>query len=91
MQRIKHPRNLSVCGRNWQYAEDENNSYWQTAKELRLPERLAALGRRLAIQGELVGPGIQKNRYKLAKQALFVFNVFDIDTFAYLASLYRFF
>jgi hypothetical protein len=33
----------------------------------------------LAIQGEIVGPGIQGNRYKLPSLRVFVFNIFDID------------
>ncbi|WP_220498483.1 hypothetical protein, partial [Stieleria mannarensis] len=31
-----------------------------------------------AEQGELVGPGIQKSRYRLKETAVFVFNVFDV-------------
>ena len=74
---------LGICGRNWQYAEDEKNSHWQIAKELDLARKMDQLGRRIAIQGELVGPGIQSNRYKLKQQELYVFNVFDLDQFAY--------
>lgn len=54
------------------------------AKRLNLSDKLAATGRRLAVQGELIGPGIQKNRYQLKQQELFVFNIFDIDQYAYL-------
>jgi len=79
-----YDESFGVCGRNWQYAESEKNSYWQMAHRLRLPELLSKLGRRLAIQGELVGPGIQSNRYKLKEQELFVFNVFDLDAYAYI-------
>ena len=45
---------------------------------------MSKLGRRLAIQGELLGPGIQNNRYGLKSQQLFVFNVFDIQAYGYL-------
>ena len=75
---------FGVCGRNWQYAEDAKNSYWQAVVELGLQDRMEQLGRRLAVQGELLGPGIQKNRYKLKRQQLFVFNVFDIENYGYL-------
>ena len=74
---------LAICGRNWQYAEDKKNSYWQMANELNLSEKLGSLERRVAIQGELIGPGIQNNRYKLKSQELYVFNVFDLERFAY--------
>ena len=79
-----YDREFGVCGRNWQYAESDGNSYWQIANRLELPQKLAGLGRRLAIQGELIGPGIQSNRYKLKEQQLYVFNVFDLDQIAYL-------
>jgi len=77
-------KEFGICGRNWQYAESEANSYWQIAYRLELPQKLADLGRRLAIQGELIGPGIQSNRYKLKEQQLYVFNIFDLEQFAYL-------
>ncbi|QEF96146.1 RNA ligase [Stieleria maiorica] len=75
---------FGVCGRNWQLAEDQSNSHWRVVRSLSLHERLPSLGRSLAVQGELVGPGIQKNRYRLKEPAVFVFNVFDIDASAYL-------
>jgi ATP-dependent RNA circularization protein (DNA/RNA ligase family) len=34
----------------------------------------------IAIQGEIAGPGIQKNRYQLKEQELFVFNVIDVKS-----------
>jgi ATP-dependent RNA circularization protein (DNA/RNA ligase family) len=39
----------------------------------------------LAIQGEIVGPGVQKNLLGLKEVSLFVFNVYDIVTGQYLA------
>ena len=77
-------KEFGVCGRNWEYAEDEKNSYWQAVNNLGLREKMSKLGRRLAIQGELLGPGIQNNRYGLKSQQLFVFNVFDIQAYGYL-------
>lgn len=75
---------FGICGRNWQYAESEGNSYWQIANRLELPTKLQTLGRPIAVQGELIGPGIQGNRYKLDQHQLFVFNVFDLERRAYL-------
>ncbi len=42
-----------------------------------------------AIQGELVGPGIQKNREKFSDTRFYVFNVFSIDNQKYLTSKER--
>ena len=75
---------FSVCGRNWQLAEDQTNSHWRVVHLLSLHERLPSLGRSLAVQGELVGPGIQKNRYGLKEPTVFVFNVYDIEASSYL-------
>lgn len=78
-----HEEQFGVCGRNWQLAEDASNSHWRVVRDLDLRGRMKTLGRSLAIQGELVGPGIQKNRYALKGPTVFVFNVFDIAASAY--------
>ena len=80
-----HAGDFGVCGRNWQLAESDSNSHWQVANRLNLKSRLNKLGRSIAIQAELVGPGIQKNRYGLKQHSIFVFNVFDIDTSTYVS------
>lgn len=38
----------------------------------------------IALQGEIVGPKIQKNPYKLEYQDFYVFNIFNIDTQEYM-------
>jgi hypothetical protein len=46
---------------------------------LKIEEKLRELGRNIAIQGELIGEGIQKNPYKIKGQTVKFFNAFDID------------
>lgn len=75
---------FGVCGRNWQMAQDDKNSHWRVVHSTGLQERLSGVGRSLAVQGELVGPGIQKNLYQLDAQRVFVFNIYDIEASAYL-------
>lgn len=70
---------LGVCGRNWQLRETPGNSLWRVARENRLLEALATLGRNVALQGEIIGEGIQGNPEKLRGQQFHVFDVFDID------------
>ena len=65
---------LHACGRNHSIAEGEN-LYWYVAKKHALGEVLA--GSSLAIQGEIVGPGVQKNPVGLKDKSLFVFNIYD--------------
>lgn len=74
---------FGVCSRHWQLAEDESNSHWRVVRSLELQSRMESVGRSIAVQGELVGPGIQKNRYGLKEPTLFVFNVYDIDASSY--------
>ena len=80
---------FGVCSRNLELKEPNNgdtlNTYWKIAKENNLEEQLVSYYREtninIAIQGEIIGFGIQKNNYKLNKQELYIFNVFDIDNF----------
>ncbi|MGJ7531119.1 RNA ligase (ATP) [Variovorax sp. GB1P17] len=74
---------VGVCGRNWQLRETAGNSLWRVARQDRLLEALATLGRNLALQGEILGEGIQGNPEKLRGQAFHVFDVFDIDRSSY--------
>lgn len=58
-----------------------NFGYWKTALRHDLPNKLSKLGKNMAIQGELCGPGINQNREKIPTDQtdFFVFAVFDID------------
>jgi RNA ligase (TIGR02306 family) len=64
---------LMACSRNWALARGPN-PVWRMADKYNL-ERVIPPG--FAIQGELCGPGIQKNRLALAEHDLFVFSVHD--------------
>lgn len=76
---------FGVCGRNWELEEAKGNTYWDVARGLNLETKIRESGRALAFQGELIGPKIQKNRYKLNAPEFHVFNVFDIATGGYVA------
>ena len=78
-----------VCSRNLQLKESEYNSMWQVARRLSLIDKIKATGRNLAIQGEIVGEGIQKNRYRIRGQEFFVFDIYDIDAGCYLTPAAR--
>lgn len=67
-----------VCSRNLMMSEngDKEVIYWRVAKELNLSEKIQ---QEVAIQGEIAGPGIQKNPLGLSKAQLFVFNVYDLE------------
>ncbi len=75
---------FGVCSRNLDLLEDEKNSLWKVARELKLEEKLRSLNTNIALQGEIVGEGIQGNKYKLRGQTVYFFNAFDIDKYSYL-------
>ncbi len=70
---------FGVCGRNYELRDEPGNALWAKAKELGLPEKLTAYGRNIAIQGELIGEGIQGNKYKIKGKQFRPFNAIDID------------
>lgn len=70
---------IGVCSRNMDLTRDPGNSFWAVALKSGVFHWLIEDGRNLAIQGELMGPGIQGNREALGNLKMFVFDVFDID------------
>ncbi len=75
---------FGVCSRNLELMESEENSYWQVARQMDIENKLRSLNGNFAIQGELIGEGIQDNRLKIRGQTIRFFNAFDIDGFEYL-------
>ena len=77
---------FGICSRNlWMDEADETNVLVRVAKGLCLEEKLRGaqvrLGFDLAVQAEVVGPGIQKNKYAMPAVTLRVFSVLNVDTF----------
>jgi RNA ligase (TIGR02306 family) len=75
-----HEDQFGVCSRNLELQPTDDNAFWIIARQLDLESRLRGLGRDLALQGELIGPGIQGNGYRRKTLELYLFNVFDIAT-----------
>lgn len=75
---------FGCCSRNLDLLEDSANSFWKVARAMDIENKLRSLGKNYAIQGELIGEGVQDNKYKLKGQTVRFFNVFDIDKFEYL-------
>lgn len=67
---------FGVCSRNLELKETEGNSFWAIAKKYGLVDKMA--GKNIAIQGEVVGPGIQKNPLLLKEVELHIFSIYDI-------------
>ena len=80
---------VGVCSRNLDLLETEGNSFWRVARKTGLTEALLKVNGLYAIQGELMGPGIQGNRENLKDIELYVFDVYYIDDQRYLNTYER--
>lgn len=79
---VKHGRKYEyyVCSRNLRLPENDGSIYWQVSDKYKLDTVLKKLlgethGEWIAIQGECIGPSIQKNKYKRSTPEFYAFNV----------------
>jgi len=84
---------VGVCSRNLELKIDDSNvdnMFVQTFFKYNLPVKLesflAATGRQIAVQGEMVGPGIQNNFEGLDEVELYIYDIFDIDRQGYVCA-----
>ena len=80
---------FGTCSRNKELKPNENNLYWKMAKQYDIENKLNRInqesgGMEFAIQGEIIGQGVQSNKYKLEGNRLYVFNVYNISLRKYL-------
>lgn len=75
---------FGVCSRNLELKETLDNAIWKWARLNDVENKLKSLNRNIAIQGEIVGPGINKNTLKLTFIDVYFYDAFDIDKFKYL-------
>ena len=78
-----------VCSRNLNLKDTEGNSLWKVAHRDQIISAIFESGRNLAVQGEIVGEGIQGNAYKIKGQSFYVFDIYDIDAGRYLNPVER--
>ena len=77
---------FGVCSRKLQLADD-GNGYWAMAHKYDLEARMRSWfgGGDIAVQGEVCGPGIQKNKLGLKEKELHLFNLVDPKTREYMS------
>lgn len=76
---------FGVCSRNYQMKINMDNTFGRIITSNNLEEKMRNFGKNLAIQGEIIGEGVQGNKYKLKGQKLLVYNIFDIDKYEYVS------
>ena len=74
---------VGVCSRNLDLKRNPDNSLWRAALKYDLEEKMKIAGGNLAVQGELIGNGIQGNKYKMRDQDFYVYDIYDIDAGRY--------
>jgi len=79
---------IEVCSRNLNLQEDEKNTYWKIARKLDLENKIIKYMKDndlkdFSTQGEVIGEGIQGNKYGIKGQTLRIFNMFNPTTFKY--------
>jgi len=73
---------FGVASRNLRLKETEKNTFWKYARENDIEEKMRSIIQAqslqaLTMQGELIGEGIQKNKYRIKGQEVRFFRVFD--------------
>jgi RNA ligase (TIGR02306 family) len=85
-----HDGEFGVCSRNLELKFSESNAFWTAAIKYDIENKLRLIGLNdIAIQGELIGPGIQGNIYNLTSPEFHVFDVYDIRKGEYLSPQLR--
>lgn len=72
---------FGVCSRNWELKLDVVNNFTETVKKLDIESKMREWSEKnnadLVIQGELIGEGIQGNKYELTGNDIYFFTVQD--------------
>jgi len=70
---------FEVCSRNLSLKFSESNTFWGQAIRYDVEAKMRRGGMEgVAIQGELVGPGIQDNIYGLSHHDFYVYHIYDV-------------
>jgi RNA ligase (TIGR02306 family) len=77
---------VGVCSRNFELKADSKSdtAFIKCARISKLMSSLEALALNIAVQGELIGEGIQGNPEGIQGTSIAIYNIFDIDKQEYL-------
>jgi hypothetical protein len=71
---------FGVCSRNFHLTKQDNSSYWTIARQYNIENVLRKLienKQYIILQGEIIGTGIQGNKYKIDGYDFYAFNLID--------------
>jgi len=88
INRILGKKHFEVCSHNIKLPHPDKSNWWEIANGYDIKNKLKLYYKKhrnhMAIQGEIVGPKIQDNIYKLSNIDFYVFNVKNLNTGKYL-------
>lgn len=79
MRKKRFKWSFEIYSRTVRKFELDNSNWSVAARKFDIKNKLRSLNKNIAIQGELIGPKIQGNKYKIEDFDLYIFNVFDMD------------
>lgn len=84
---------FGVCSKEVDFIDSEDCLHWNIARQNKVEEKLRlysevkganlGLGYNYSMQGEIIGEGIKKNKYKVKGQKVLLYNMFNIDKHSY--------
>lgn len=80
---------VGVCSRNLNLQLNSDSIYCKIEKDLEIFNKLEYFGKNIALQGEIIGEGIQGNYEEIRGHKFFIFDIWDIDKQEYLTSRER--
>ena len=85
MTLYKYNGEFGICSRNFELHIDHNNLFGNPLVRTGIKYK-DVVPEGFAVQGELIGPEIQKNRYDLKNLEFHIFDIYDINNQKYLSS-----
>lgn len=84
----KQPYIFGVCSRNFYLLKEDKSTWWTIARQLDIKNKLLnhiknTYNDFFVIQGEIIGEGIQGNKYNIKGIDFYIFNIFSSSTSYY--------
>lgn len=79
-----YDNHFGVCGHKWEFKKSLNQTMWKLAEKHNVEKVMRSINRQVAIQGETVGEGIQKNTMVLKGHHFHIFDIYDIEKSRYM-------
>lgn len=81
---VTNKKKFVVYSHNIRFGKRDNSNYWNTAIKFNIENKMKKFMKlhkikAMAIQGEIIGEGIQKNPYKIIGKDFYIFNIRDTE------------